>query len=334
MLLRSNSQLFDHIKALSGVNDFTTEETANLLSFVNRRLVMAYNTSPMWDRYLVPSEKRLLSSFKTGSRLGTSNYNNVHYYKSGTYEYTTGLFSDFYSAIDRSVQGQSATYFAKNSSGKWVWGAATFTRDLETDVVTIVSGILFATQQDTEEKDSPLDVKNWGAVSTVAGVLDLEAKRAVLYDESFEESTSSNSASPKTQISNFIRIHSDQSFINRSATEYDFYVDEYGANVMNVASNDQSEVYVTYQKNILNTTTGVVVSSLTTGSEVPTEFFNYTAHGVYADFLRMDGQHDKASVEEEKANLFLATELERIDIINNNNSLNRKISTYINRTLR
>ena len=334
MLLRSNSQLFDHIKALSGVNDFTTEETANLLSFVNRRLVMAYNTSPMWDRYLVPSEKRLLSSFKTGSRLSSTTYDNVHYYKSGTYEHTTGVFSDFYSAIDRSVSGQSATHFAKNSSGKWFWGAGSFTRDLETDVISLSSGITFATQQDTDEKESPLDVKDWGNVNTVAGTLDLEAKQTVLYDETFEESNSSNSASPKTQISNFIRIHSDQSFVNRSATEYDFYVDEYGANVMNVASTDQSEVYVTYQKNILNTTTGVVVSSLTSGSEVPTEFFNYTAHGVYADFLRMDGQHDKASVEEEKANLFLATELERIDIINNNNSLNRKISTYINRTLR
>ena len=103
---------------------------------------------------------------------------------------------------------------------------------------------------------------------------------------------------------------------------------------MNVKSSDQSEVYVTYQKPILNQTTHDVVSNLNSGSQVPTEFFNYTAHGAFADFLRMDGQHDKASVEEQKAGLFLATELERIDIINNNNSLNRKISTYINRTLR
>ena len=46
----------------------------------------------------------------------------------------------------------------------------------------------------------------------------------------------------------------------------------------------------------------------------------------------MDGQDDKAAFEEQKADLFLATELERIDIINNNNSLNHKISTYVNRS--
>lgn len=68
--------------------------------------------------------------------------------------------------------------------------------------------------------------------------------------------------------------------------------------------------------------------------QIPLEFFNYTAHGTYADFLRMDGQHDKAAFEEQKADMFLATELERIDIINNNNSLNHKISTYVNRSTR
>ena len=94
-----------------------------------------------------------------------------------------------------------------------------------------------------------------------------------------------------------------------------------------------NEAYVTYKKPILDDF-GKVISSLTANSEVPNEFFNYTAHGTYADFLRMDGQHDKAAFEENKAELFLATELERIDIINNNNSLNHKISTYVNRSTR
>jgi hypothetical protein len=58
------------------------------------------------------------------------------------------------------------------------------------------------------------------------------------------------------------------------------------------------------------------------------------AHGTYADFLRMDGQHDKAAFEEQKADMFLATELERIDIINNNNSLNHKFTTYVNTSSR
>ena len=47
MILRKNLDLFDTIKALSGVNDFTTEETANLVDLANRRLTMAYNASPI-----------------------------------------------------------------------------------------------------------------------------------------------------------------------------------------------------------------------------------------------------------------------------------------------
>ena len=97
---------------------------------------------------------------------------------------------------------------------------------------------------------------------------------------------------------------------------------------------DESTVYVTYKKPIQDQTTGLIISSLTSGTEIPTEFFNYTAHATYADFLRMDGQHDKAAFEEQKAELFLATELERIDIINNNNSLNHKFSTYVNTSSR
>ena len=333
MLLRSNSSLFDHIKALSGVNDFTTEETANILSFVNRRLVMAYNTSPMWDRYLVTSENRILSAFKLGTRLGQDTYHDTFYYKYGQADTGNGL-NDVYISVDRSKFGQTSTHFVKNNFNKWTWGSGSFTRDPITKVVTFSAGIVFATQQDTEEKSSPLDVKDWGAVSSVGGTLDLEARNTVLYSETFVPDSSADAATLRTKINNFIRVHADKAFVNRSATEYDFYVDEYGANIMNVKSSDQSEVYVTYQKPILNQTTHDVVSNLNSGSQVPTEFFNYTAHGAFADFLRMDGQHDKASVEEQKAGLFLATELERIDIINNNNSLNRKISTYINRTLR
>ena len=105
---------------------------------------------------------------------------------------------------------------------------------------------------------------------------------------------------------------------------------------MNSTASD-AEVFVTYKKNIVNTSTGRILTStlnLDSGTEIPSEFFNYTAHGGYADFLRMDGQHDKGAFEENQAELFLATELERIDIINNNNSLNHKFSTYINTSSR
>ena len=340
MILKRNQDLFNTIKALAGVNDFTDNEITDLVSFSNRRLTMAYNTSPMWERYVVVSEPRILSTFKLGDRITDANYNNQYYYKYGTYEHTTGKFSDFFTVVDRSLSGQANAHFAKRSDGKWFWGGATFTKNLETGVVTIEGGTQFALQQDEEEKDSPLDVLVWSNVTTIgSGTLSLEAKNTVLYDESYEEDSSSDAAEQKQTIQDFIRIHRKRAFLNNSATEYDFYVDADGANVLNSTATD-GEVFVTYKKPIVNTTTGQVITSLDTTAtsnyltEIPLEFFNYTAHGVYADFLRMDGQHDKAAFEEQKADMFLATELERIDIINNNNSLNHKFSTYVNTSSR
>ena len=69
-------------------------------------------------------------------------------------------------------------------------------------------------------------------------------------------------------------------------------------------------------------------------AQIPNEFFSYTAHSVYADFLRLDGQTDKAFAEESQADNILALELEQIDIINNRNSLNHKFSTYVNTSSR
>ena len=48
----------------------------------------------------------------------------------------------------------------------------------------------------------------------------------------------------------------------------------------------------------------------------------------------MDGQIQKAIAEETIAENYLASELEKIDIRNNNNSINHKFSTYVNRQSR
>lgn len=331
MLLRSNQDLFNTIKALAGVNDFTTEETANLVDLANRRLSMAYNTSPMWDRYVVVSEERNISSFILEG-LSIPSYNTA-YTKYGKYESTTGVFTDFF-VPNNSIDIGSNFQFLRNSSGKWAWGTSAYSKDPSTDIITLTGvGTAFATQQDTDVYESPLDVKNWGSLNNISGFLKLTARQLVTYNEAFEELTSGATRVAKNTIQDFIRIHRTQSFLNRSATEFNFYVDALGANILNNTANE-STVYVTYKKPIQDQTTGLIISSLTSGTEIPTEFFNYTAHATYADFLRMDGQHDKAAFEEQKAELFLATELERIDIINNNNSLNHKFSTYVNTSSR
>ena len=129
-------------------------------------------------------------------------------------------------------------------------------------------------------------------------------------------------ASPlKDDVSEFQRIHRDQPFLNSGTMEYNFYVDANGAHVMNLGSTTSSSVYVTYKKKFTDFTK--------TSTDIPEEFFYFAAHATYADFLRMDGQTSKAMDEENKATSYLASELEKLDIISNNNTIRRKFTTYV-----
>ena len=351
MILRRNQDLFNTIKALAGVNDFTDNEITDLVSFTNRRLTMAYNTTPMWERYVVASEERLLATIKVSNL--TSNLNG-YYIKNGE---TSNAAQSDYADADVYVKSDDATRLIVKTSStnsdyqdKWVIinSGVSFVYTPITGITTLSSSsIEYTVVQDTTDTPSygtPSDVVYWtsgGIIITSLQEVQVNDVATVLYESlNFPIINGSFiSGNNENVIQDFIRIHRTQSFLSRSATEYDFYVDVNGANVLNSSATD-GKVFVTYKKPIVDTTTGQIVTSLDTTAtsnyltEIPLEFFNYTAHGVYADFLRMDGQHDKAAFEEQKADMFLATELERIDIINNNNSLNHKFSTYVNTSSR
>lgn len=200
MQIRSYTELENLIKALAGIFSFTDEEKTQVESFVNRRAFEAYNTSPVWPRYLVSSEERAIT---------TAN--------------------------------------------------------------------LIPYEQTDPAKDP---------------------------------------------IGEFIRIHRKQAFLNNSTLEFDFYVDANGANILNISSATPEKAFVTYKKRLDKFNTN--------STNIPEEFFYFIAHAVYADFLRMDGQHGKALAEEKIAKNYLDIELEKIDMRSNNNSINQKFSTYVN----
>ena len=352
MILRNNQDLFNTIKALSGVNDFTTEETANLVDLANRRLTMAYNTSPMWQRYVQIAEQRTVSTIRYINRQSSdsSNQFDVLFAKTGTASIALNLDKgiDVFISNDRPREYETSkniwALFRVNNS--WVLSFnPTFSVDPITNIVTFTQYGSISSIQNTDDEtvySNPTNVISWtvsdGSFSPSSSNIDSGAEITSVSTIPFNgvRFPFINSEVVPTPIEpvveDFIRIHRDQSFLVQSSTEFDFYVDDRGAQILNAPGVETA--YVTYKKPILDQTTGVVISSLTSGKQIPNEFFNYTAHAVYADFLRMDGQHDKAAFEEQKADLFLATELERIDIINNNNSLNHKISTYVNRSTR
>ncbi|WP_286963524.1 hypothetical protein [Brevundimonas sp.] len=137
----------------------------------------------------------------------------------------------------------------------------------------------------------------------------------------------------KSRIGQFLRIHRNKPFLRNSEVEYDFYVDFSGAHIINEigGSEGTSEVYVTYKREfnpILGYASSPGVQS------VPNEFFYYIAHSSYADFLRMDGQVEKALIEEKVGEKYLDIELSKLEILVNNNNVGKRISTYVNKQSR
>jgi hypothetical protein len=130
----------------------------------------------------------------------------------------------------------------------------------------------------------------------------------------------------KNTIYEWIRIHRTQPFLRNSALEFNFYVDSNGAHILNLTTADATSAFVTYKKELSQFTAN--------STNIPGEWFAFIAHTAYADFLRMDGQHDKALTEEQVAQGYIAMELEKVDNMMNNNTALKRFSTYINRQAR
>lgn len=88
------------------------------------------------------------------------------------------------------------------------------------------------------------------------------------------------------------------------------------------------DVWVTYRKDLMSVikeptsdgsggisdtyTSGFIGKESTDNPNVPYTFFEYAAFGAYADFLRGDGQTDKAQVEDQNAELILISEIDKV----------------------
>ena len=61
-------------------------------------------------------------------------------------------------------------------------------------------------------------------------------------------------------------------------------------------------------------------------ADVPAEWFDYIAHGTYADFLRNDQQQDRAALAEQEAETILVKQLEKIGRQNGSSVFTRVVS--------
>ena len=141
-----------------------------------------------------------------------------------------------------------------------------------------------------------------------------------------EARAATNSTIPFTQVTlnsidSFLRIYDEEPWVTNSVDEYDFVVTADGAQILTNTSG-ASTFYVDYKK----LWEGDYNS--TTNQNVPLEFFHYGAHGAFADFLRYDGQLEKAAAEEGYAESLLMLELENVMNQRNLNTAAKRIRSH------
>ena len=321
MQTRTYGDLFKITSALIGTGgELDVTEQDQLSHFINRRFQQAFDESPVWPRYLVSSEKRnIISYVLSGATSSTVTDINANYRFIGLNDGDIGKAGT--SVYEDSNPGAPVILIYKNSSNAWiVTYAAAFSINADGTVDITDAGSTQFTEADSIKKDRVEDVETWTPISG-SDVLSVAAKNLIPYAEI-----------NKTTIGDFNRIHRKKAFQNNSSMEYDFFVDFDGANILNIANSTDNSAFVSYKKQFTpyTITSGYYDSSL----EVPAEFFNYIAHAVYADFLRVQNRQEQALAEEQVAQTYLALELEKIDIRSNNNTINKRFSTYVNRQSR
>jgi aspartate 1-decarboxylase len=212
-----------------------------------------------------------------------------------------------------------------NTGTAWRVDTAASAAPQASGTFTVTGGTQQFIEADTIKKDNITDVVTFTARDSSTDSLLVEGKNLIPYAQT-----------GKSTVGSFNRIFRKQAFLNSSAHEYEFFVDFTGANILNVVSTTDNAAFISYKKEFtpFNVTGSTVAEFTGSTVEVPAEFFAYIAHATYADFLRMDGQTDKAFAEENTASGALALELEKVDIISNNNTVNKRFSTYVNRQSR
>jgi hypothetical protein len=303
---RTYSDLLFLVQSLIGAGNLTTEDQGSIDSFINRRAHEAFQTSQSWPRFLVSSEKRNIIAYVLSGATGNVSGANGNYRFIGLNDGDIGIAGT--KVYEDSNPAVPVNLIYKNSSNAWIvtYNAA-FSINSDGTIDITDAGSAQFTEADSVKKDRVEDVETWTPSQTSEALL-VASKNLIPY-------TQTN----KNNIGEFLKIHRKKAYINNSSIEYDFFVDSDGGNILNIANTSDGTAFVTYKKELPQYTI--------TSTDIPGEWFFFIAHGSYADFLRMEGQIEKALIEEETAQKYLAMELEKIDNMSNNNVF-RRFSTH------
>jgi len=149
-----------------------------------------------------------------------------------------------------------------------------------------------------------------------------------------EERVISNSVIPYSEsglssIDTFLRVYKQAPYISSSVQEYDIMVTASGATLVSGDLNP-TEAFVTYKAQLTDTYGDGSGESTT----IPAEWYQYIAHGTYADYLRAEGQQEKSVIADQEAELLLQDEMIRLDENHTSGLVSNRIFTNANMQMR
>jgi len=133
----------------------------------------------------------------------------------------------------------------------------------------------------------------------------------------------------KSSVDTFLRFFKQAPYIASSVQEFDFTVTAEGATLV-AGDLNPSTAFLTYKAQFADTYGDGAGET----SSVPAEWFQYLAHGTYADYLRAEGQQEKAALADQEAEALLTEELIRLDESHTSGFVSNRIRTNANMQLR
>ena len=137
-----------------------------------------------------------------------------------------------------------------------------------------------------------------------------------------------------SSVDTFLRVFKQAPYIASSVQEFDFTVTADGATLV-AGDLNPSTAFLTYKAQFSDTYGPGLPDGLSTDvTSVPAEWFQYLAHGTYADYLRAEGQQEKAALADQEAEALLTEELIRLDENHTSGFVSNRIRTNANMQLR
>ena len=149
-----------------------------------------------------------------------------------------------------------------------------------------------------------------------------------------EERAVSSSVIPYSEgslssIDTFLRVYKQAPYIASSVQEYDIMVTSAGATLV-CGDLNPSEAYVTYKAQLVDT----YGDGGGEQAAIPAEWYQYMAHGTYADYLRAEGQQEKSVIADQEAEMLLQDEMIRLDENHTSGLVSNRIFTNANMQMR